>query len=194
VSGSPTAASTGPPAGAPRIRPGTRRDVGLANWAVAWASGRVAGTGPPNLFLTMGRQRRLYRGWLHFAGRMMPGGTLPRRETELVILRVAHVQGCDYEFDHHVHLGAKAGVTPADVARVQDGPEADGWTLREQAILRAADGLLADDDLDDETWTALRTHLDERRAIEVLLLVGHYRMLATFLTTLRVQPDRARGR
>lgn len=184
----PTAAPA-PGAGPPRITPGTRRDVGLVGWLVAAISGRVAGTGPPNLFLTLGRHRKLYRGWLHFAGRLMPGGTLPRRETELVILRVAHRRGCAYEFDHHVHLGAKAGVTAADVTRVQDGPDADGWTLREQAILRVTDALEDHGDVDDDTWAGLRRHLDERSAIELLFLVGHYQMLAAAIITLRIAPD-----
>lgn len=178
--------------GFPRIAPGSRREVGWIAWVIARISGRVAGTGPPNLFLTMGRHRRLHLGWLHFAGRMMPGGRLPRRETELLILRVAHVRGNRYEFDHHVTLGASVGVTASDVERVQIGPEASGWTLREQAMLRAADQLLEAEDIDDETWAGLRAHLDERLAIEVVMLVSHYRLLDTFITTLRIQPDNPR--
>ena len=63
----------------PRISPGGRRDVGAVNWAFAQVSGLVTGTTPPNLFLTLGRNRKLFRGWLRFAGRLMPGGKLPRR-------------------------------------------------------------------------------------------------------------------
>jgi AhpD family alkylhydroperoxidase len=177
---------------APRIAPGTRAEAGLFAWGFAHVAGRVTGTTPPNLFLTMGRHPRLFRGWLRFAGRLMPGGKLPRRETELVILRVAHLRGCGYEFSHHVHLGKRAGVRAPDVERVVAGPTADGWTAREKAILIAVDELVATDDLTDDTWAALRIHLDERRLIELLLLVGHYEMLATFLNTLRVQTDEVR--
>lgn len=177
----------------PRIAPGGRRDVGLVNHAIARGLGLASGTEPPHLFLTMGRARGLFRGWLHFASRLMPFGRLPRRETELLILRVAHLRSCAYEFDHHVHLGERAGVTAADVERVVAGPGADGWTERERVLLASADALVADGDLDDEAWAALRTHLDERGAVELVLLVGHYVMLAGFLTTLRVQPDRRRG-
>lgn len=177
---------------APRIAPGDRRDAGLFAWGFAQVAGRVTGTNPPNLFLTMGRAPRLFRGWLRFAGRLMPGGRLPRRETELVILRVAHLRGCAYEFEHHVRLGRRAGVRADDVARVQAGPDVPGWTPREAVLLRAVDALHRDQDLDDAMWAALREHLDEARAVEFLLLVGHYEMLATFLLTLRVQPDRHR--
>ena len=36
------------------------------------------------------------------------------------------------------------------------------------------------------------TPIDERGAIEIVMLVGRYRMLATALRTLRVVPDRPR--
>lgn len=177
---------------APRIAPGGRREVGLFTWGLSHAAGRIAGTAPLSLFLTLGRNRRLFRGWLRFASRLMPRGSLPRRETELVILRVAHLTSCDYEHAHHVRLGRRAGLSDADLARVAQGPVADGWSPRERVLLTAVDRLHAARDLDDDTWRTLRTHLDEREAIELCLLVGHYDMLAMAIAALRIQPDRAR--
>jgi AhpD family alkylhydroperoxidase len=176
----------------PRIAPGGRKEVGLFAWGFGQLAGRVSGTNPPNLFLTMARQRKLFRGWLFFAGRLMPGGSLPRRDTELLILRVAHLRGCAYEFEHHQRLGRRAGLTDPDVQRVQKGPDADGWSPRERALLTAADELVQDRRLEDATWDDLRRHLAEPQVVEFLLLVGHYDMLATFLLTLGVQPDRRR--
>ena len=173
----------------PRIEPGGRRDLGLVSWGIAQAAGRVTGGNPPNLFLTLGRHPALFRGWLRFAGRLMPRGRLPRRDTELVILRVAHVRECAYEHEHHVRLGRRAGLTDAEIARVADGPAADGWAPREQAILQAADELLANGDVADETWSRLSGMLDTRELIELVLLVGHYEMLAKTINTLRIQPD-----
>lgn len=175
-----------------RITPGGPRDIGPAIWALSRAGGRVAGTNPPRLFTTLGRHRRLFWGWLHFAGRLMPGGRLPRRETELVILRVAHRRGCAYELTHHIRLGRRAGVTEADVRAVQDDDAAGAWSTfnrRERLLLRAADALLTDRDIDDALWAELGGVFDEPTLIEILMLVGHYDMLATTLLTLRVEPD-----
>ena len=172
-----------------RIAPGTRRELGLPIWAFSRLAGRATRTAPPAIFTTLGRGRGLFWGWLHFAGRLMPGGKLPRRETELVILRVASVRGCDYEFEHHVRLGKRAGVTAADVERVRAGSTADGWADHERLLLAVTEELLATRDLQDATWAELRAAYDERRVIELLLLVGHYDMLATTLTTLRLEPD-----
>lgn len=174
---------------APRIAPGTRHDVGLPNWLVCVVLGKVGGTPPPNLFTTLGRHRPLFRGWLRFAGRLMPGGKLPRRETELVILRVAHLRSCTYEWEHHVRLGRRAGVTDDEVGRLQGEVTATDWTPREAAILGAVDEIHTASDLTDPTWDDLRTHLSEREAIELVLLVGHYEMLATAIGTLRIAPD-----
>ena len=173
----------------PRITPGGPREVGLRTWALSRAAGRVTGTTPPNLFLTLGRHPKLFRGWLRFAGRLMPRGMLPRRDTELVILRVAHLASCEYEFEHHVRLGRRAGLGDAEIARVVEGPGAEGWSERERVLLATVDSLHRVRNLDDAAWDALRRHLDEREAIELLLLAGHYEMLATTLNTLRIEPD-----
>jgi AhpD family alkylhydroperoxidase len=175
----------------PRIAPGSRADVGLPAWGFLKLAGRVTGGQPPNLFATLGRHRPLFRAWLWFGGRMMPGGKLPRRDTELVILRVAHLRDCEYERDHHVRIGKRAGLTDADLARIADGPSADGWSEPERALLTAVDELHSQQDLSDATWDQLAQQYDERRLIELVFLVGHYEMLATFIGTLRIQRDHA---
>ena len=59
-------------------------------------------------------------------------------------------------------------------------------------LLRAVDQLHEQQDLDDATWGALEVHLDERQRIELVMLVGHYEMLATAIAALRIQPDARR--
>jgi alkylhydroperoxidase family enzyme len=176
----------------PRVAPGNVREAGLLVSGFARLAGRVTGTEPPAVFLTLGRHRRLFWGWLLFAGSLMPGGRLPRRETELVILRVATLSGNDYELTQHRRLGRRAGLSANEVDRVAGGPDATEWDVRDRLLLRVADELHREQDLSDATWSDLRARLDERECIELVMLIGHYTMLATTLTTLRVQPDRPR--
>lgn len=70
-----------------RIAPGSLRQLGLPAYAMSRVAGKVTGTRPPAIFTILGRAKGLYWGWLHFAGRLMPFGSLPRRESELAILR-----------------------------------------------------------------------------------------------------------
>jgi AhpD family alkylhydroperoxidase len=179
-----------PTDGSPRIAPGARAEIGAINALITSLVGRVAGTPePPHLFTTLARHRRLFRRWLRFAGALMPGGTLPRRDTELVILRVAANCDCEYERRHHEHIGRRAGLSDADIARVDQGPATPGWNGRETALLQAVDELHRDRTLSDALWPRLREQFSDAELIELCLLVGHYEMLAMTLNGLRVQPD-----
>jgi AhpD family alkylhydroperoxidase len=144
------------------------------------------------VFLVLGRNRRLFRGWLSFASKLMPGGRLPRVDAELVILRVAHLAECPYELEQHRRLGRRAGLSQEQVDAVELGPDAPVWTPRQALLLRAVDELHHLRDLTDDCWADVRAELDERTAIELVLLAGHYEMLATAITTLRVPADRPR--
>jgi AhpD family alkylhydroperoxidase len=176
----------------PRIAPGGRSEIGPVNLGIARIAGVAMGTAPPNIFLTLGRHRGIFRKWLRFAGALMPGGRLPRADTELLILRVADNTGCEYEWHHHERIAQLSGLSAEDVERVREGAEAAGWSERQAVLLRAADELHANRKIGDGTWTALRAHLSEVEAIELCLLVGHYEMLAMTLNSLEVEPDRVR--
>lgn len=177
---------------AARIPPGTPADIGRVNAGIARVLGAATGGPPPNIFTTLARHRRLFRPWLRFAGTLMPGGLLPRDDSELLILRVAHNCASDYEWHHHERLGAEAGLTADEIARVRGGPDAEGWSERRRVLLRAADELHEHRTLGDETWSALRgLGLSDEELIEVCMLVGHYEMLAMTLNALAVQPDPA---
>ena len=77
----------------PRIAPGGLRELGVVNHLISTVAGRVLGGTRPNVFTTLGRQRGLFRAWLWYSAKMMPGGRLPRRETEMVILHIADPAG-----------------------------------------------------------------------------------------------------
>ena len=175
-----------------RIAPGTLRELGPVGWGFSRAAGKVTGTQPPAIFTTLGRTKGLFAGWLHFAGRLMPFGSLQRRESELVILTVATARECEYEREHHRLLGKRAGLTAAEIAGVLAGTSVETFPPRETVLRDSATILVTTKDLDDTQWERLRSVTTEREAIELLLLVGHYDMLATTLMTLRLEPDKHR--
>jgi AhpD family alkylhydroperoxidase len=166
--------------------------AGLFGRVVEPVAARVSGTRSMHLFGVLSHHPGLFRGWLMFAGRLMPRGKLPRRDTETVILRVAHLRGCAYEYEHHVTIGKRFGIGPAELARIEAGPDAAGLSPADALLLRAVDELHATQDLSDDTWSQLRGRYDERRLIELVMLVAHYEMLATTIGTLRIETDAKR--
>ncbi len=179
----------------PRIAPGTRKQVGLVNTAILAVLTRASGgKSPLNVMTTIARHRRMFRGWLRFASTLMPRGTLERADTELVILRVAHVCGSEYEWSHHALIAEAVGLSSEDVESIRrDGAASDRWEPRQAALLRTVDQLHADQRISDELWAELSSFFDEQELIEVCMLIGHYHMLAMTLNGLRVSNDAGRS-
>jgi AhpD family alkylhydroperoxidase len=176
----------------PRIAPGTRKDIGAINATILWVLGRISGSKSSlNVMTTIARHQRLFRGWIRFAVKLMPRGTLKRADTELVILRVAHNTDCAYEWSHHSLIAEAAGLSSEDVERVRQGPEAAGWQPHQASLLRAVDELHGEQRISDAVWAELSSFLDESELIELCMLTGHYEMIAMTLNALRVPTDGA---
>ena len=149
----------------------------------------LARDGTSNLLCTLVRHEDLLTRWLPFAQALLYRGRLSPRDRELVILRVAHNCGSEYEWHQHERIAQLAGLSAEQVRRVREGAEAGGWSGRQTLLLRAADELHADRELSDGLWNELRPLLADTELIELCMLVGHYEMLAMTLNTLRVQPE-----
>lgn len=119
----------------------------------------------------------------------MPGGLLPRADTELIILRTAHNCASDYEWRAHENLARNAGLTTDQVQQVRAGPDAAAFSTRQRLLVRATDELHVARLPSDETWSELREQLSDAELIELCMLVGHYELLAMTLNSLGVSPD-----
>ena len=86
-------------------------------------------------------------------------------------------------------IGRAAGLTDDEIRRVQDGPDAPGWSADDATLLRAADELHDDSCITDATWEALAARYDQRQLIELPMLVGHYHLVAYALNSLGVQRE-----
>lgn len=174
---------------APRIEPGRLRELGVPGWLLCKVLARATGVPEAHLFTTLGRHKRLFWTWLPFSGMLLGRGRLPRADTELVILRVAHTRGCEYELQHHRGIAKRRGIDADKQDRIFQGPHADGLTDREKALLTATDELVDTRNVSAQTWQWLSRHLDRRQLIEFVTLAGQYDALAATLNTLKVPLD-----
>ncbi len=115
--------------------------------------------------------------------------TITPRQRELLVLRVAHGRGAAYEWAQHVYQAGVAGLTSEEVARVRLGPDAREWSPLERALLAAADELLADARIGEETYRALSGELDTQQLMDVVFTVGAYEVFAMAMRTFDVELD-----
>ncbi|MGE3512137.1 MAG: carboxymuconolactone decarboxylase family protein, partial [Vicinamibacterales bacterium] len=115
------------------------------------------------------------RPWIQFTAAV--GQTLPVRDRELLILRTAWLCGNEYTFGIHTNAAKRAGFSADEIERVTQGPSA-GWTAWEAAVIQAADGLHAEQFIDDATWTTLSGRYSEAQLLDTMFTVGQYTMIS----------------
>jgi len=142
-----------------------------------------------NVFGTVANHPTLMREWLRFATYALTKSTLDPRTRELAVLRVGWRCDAPYEWGQHVVVGRAVGLTDDDVARVAEGPDADGWTPAEVAALRATDELHDRSTITDATWAALTEHFSDQQVLDLVFLVGNYHIVSFALNACRVERD-----
>jgi 4-carboxymuconolactone decarboxylase len=145
--------------------------------------------GDNNIFPTFSRYPKLFQAWLPFAGFLLTAGKLSGRDRELLILRTAVNCESSYEWGQHVRISLDGGIEREVIERVLDGPDADGWSPHDAALLRAADELHGSSRISDETWETLAETYDTEQLIEATIVIGHYQMLAGALNSFGVELD-----
>ncbi|MFE7117915.1 MBL fold metallo-hydrolase [Streptomyces sp. NPDC057654] len=191
---------TAPPValrGAPRIAPRPADEIAPLAARLDGSPARLLdddGTGPMggipllNVLATIGNHPDLLVALAPLLAGLTEG-LLPARERELAILRTAHRTGSSYEWEHHARIGAAAGLTAPEIARVPLGPDGSGWDEADRTLLRAVDELYEAHALSSATWRRLAAHHSTAQLLELLALVGTYAMIAGILKSCRVPLD-----
>lgn len=172
-----------------RIPAGGRRELGLLNWIISRLAARSIRAPQMHLFTTLGQHKLLFLSFLPYSGMLLNWGKLPKRDKELVILRVGHLRGSEYELQQHRRLARSRGLDAALQEKIFAGPGAEGLTDRERTLLQAVDEFVLDRDVSDQTFAALSAHLTRQQVIEFVTLAGHYDAIAGILAALRVPMD-----
>lgn len=172
-----------------RVPPGDRKQLGLINWAISRIAARRIRAPHMHLFEVLGYHKALFWSFLPYGDVLLNHGKLSKQDKELVILRVGHLRNSEYELQQHRRLARSRGLDTAVQERIFAGPEAEGLTDRQRALIRAVDEFIMRRDVSDATFAALSAHLTRQQIIEFCALAGHYDSIAGILATLRVPMD-----
>jgi NAD(P)-dependent dehydrogenase (short-subunit alcohol dehydrogenase family)/alkylhydroperoxidase family enzyme len=148
--------------------------------AAAGGAGAPAGDPLPTLTL-IAHQQHLLGPFLGWAAALAGTGELPRADAELVALRTAWSCRSLFEWREHRNYGRAAGLDDGQLAAIAEGPSSPTWTPRQRALLQAADELHHDATVTPATWAALSGELTPGEVVEVVLVVGQYRMLSSLV-------------
>lgn len=142
----------------------------------------------PDVSLITLRHPGMFKAQMVLGIELAAKGTIPARERELAILRLALLARAPFEWCEHVDIGKAFGITPEEIERVIEGSAAPGWSEHEAALLRAVEEMVGDHCMSDQTWNTLAKTYSEQQMLEVPMLVGAYLMTAIQQNSLKIQP------
>ncbi len=153
-------------------------------------SGKFGRSSIPDVFSVLNVNASIFWPWLFFASRLMPYGKLSATDRELIILRMAWLCRCRYEWGQHVELGLKAGLSDKQIINITR----DASTFnnsQEKVLMQTCDELYTNQFIETETWQLLTENYKDDVIIEITMLAGHYQMLAGFLNSsgVKLEPD-----
>ena len=142
-----------------------------------------------NAFRTMLRVPELVEAVMPFVLFTSIDSTLPPRHRELLILRTAWLCQSSYLWADHAPTARTAGITPAELRRIAEGPDAAGWDPFEATLLRLADELYVNSSVRDVTWNALAGRYDLYNLFDAVMAVNETTLIAMLYNSWGVQPD-----
>jgi AhpD family alkylhydroperoxidase len=131
----------------------------------------------------------LAAGWLGFLTAVRQQLSLPGDLRELVIMRVAQLNGAPYEAQQHGPIALQEGVTPAQLDALPTWPEATVFDARQRAVLALCDTMTRQIQVPRDTLLAVQQHLGEKQTVELAATIAAYNMVSRFLEALHIHGD-----
>ena len=109
---------------------------------------------------------------------------------ELALTRTGFTAGSQFVFSQHCKAARRTGVSDEQLEAIPSWSTSDAFSPAERSVLAYADELvLADGRVQDATFSALSSHLDEPSIIELTYAVATYRLHAMMCRALRLEFD-----
>lgn len=150
-----------------------------------WAARR----GNLNVFRLLANAPTVFCGWTQMVDELFASPTFDARMREVIILRVAHLQGSAYELGQHVPLARAAGLTEQEIETICGTGELDGFAPAEHAALTVVTELCGTHRLSDETFAAAHAIFGDEALTELLMIVSCYYGLALVLNAADLDVD-----
>ena len=127
-------------------------------------------------------------GWLAFLTAIRQKCSLSARIRELVIMRIAVLNGADYEFRAHTPFALAEGITQQQIASLAAG-DGNQFDPVEQSALAYCESMTRDIRVPQAVFDAVKIHFNERELVELTATIGAYNLVSRFLEAMQIDHD-----
>ncbi|WP_454056388.1 carboxymuconolactone decarboxylase family protein [Cupriavidus sp. Marseille-Q8015] len=170
------------PARIPFVEPGTRPELAEIEAGILAERGRIS-----ILYQALLNSPPLAAGWEKLLTAVRNQNSLPADLRELMIIRVAVLNGADFEYHAHVPHALKAGMAQdkIDALRLVAVPM-EIYTPTEQLLIRLTDAMTRQIVVPEEIMDGLKATFDARGVLEAVATVASYNMVSRLLVALDI--------
>jgi len=142
-----------------------------------------------NLYRVLAHNPRMLLNFMRLGNSLLVGTELAPKLRELAILRVAKLAGSEYEWSQHCPIALELGISRKQIQTISNWSTTANFSAIERVVLQYTDEVAQNVAVRDETFGALRQHLNEQAIVELTLSIGYWGMVARVLVPLQVNID-----
>jgi len=146
----------------------------------------------PHLYQMLLHSPPLAEGWLGYLTAVRQKLSLSGALRELVIMRVAQLNGAPYEADQHKPIALKEGVSQAQLDALPDWAASSAFNAQERAVLQLCDTMTKHVQVPKDTLLAAQQHLGDQQTVELAATIAAYNMVSRFLEALHIHSTDSR--
>ena len=125
-------------------------------------------------------------GWLNYLTAIRQQSTLPGGLRELVIMRIAVLNGAPYEAEQHAPIALREGVSQVQLDELDNWQQSKSYDATQRAVLAYTDAMTKDIHVSPEVFAAVKAVMTDRLLVELTATVGAYNMVSRFLEALQI--------
>jgi len=145
---------------------------------------------PIHLYRMVAHAPGLLGPFMHLGAAQFNTTVLPPAYREALVLRVAMHHRSAYEIHHHRRMALDAGLSAEAIDALLAGrSNSPAWSPALQDLAAFADELVAAQDPEPARVQRLVAAYGHRGYVEAALIVGFYRMVATFIHAVGLEPE-----
>jgi AhpD family alkylhydroperoxidase len=124
-----------------------------------------------------------------YAAAMREDAALSRALQELLILRIAQINGSEYEQSVHRPIARSLGITAGQIAALPAWRDAELFDERQRAALGFVEQAAASGEVDDTVFAAAQAQFSTQEIVELAALNAWYVGNSRFVRALRIAPE-----
>lgn len=164
------------------VTPGTRSALTDVEARIMAERGRVS-----LLYQVLLNSAPIACGWERMLTAVRKQTGVPAALRELIILRVAVLNGAPFEFQAHAPIALREGVNEQKIAAVAETAIAKIFDPEERLVLELTDSMTRDIVVPDDLMLELKQRYDDERLVELVATVAAYNMVSRFLVALHIE-------